>query len=250
VCYPEEILPRAKVYRHNVIEADQWCRLKWLGILAGVFLVFGCISLNATSLHGFYRDRLAATFIEPIENDDRTIRLSKLNTATYGVPYVLFSATLNRTPDDRDPSMMTHQPSSDCGSAPESTQVETPGGSRMADRARRGETPTETFLLSRHYCGSAILGYRRTGDYQGGRLELDDAMAISGAGVQPGANEQPTDRLPDDHFQHAPGPVAAGPGEAGAKGSPVYGAHHPRALPECLVELVAAGAPAPVVFRD
>jgi hypothetical protein len=185
VCYPEEILPRAKVYRQNVIEQDQWRRFWWLLGLGGVFLVSACVSLNATSLHSFYRDRLAKTFIEPIENQDRTIRLSALDTTARGAPYLLFSATLNRKARDRDPSMMSRKPSvKGPADPPESTQPSAPDGSRLGHE-RPGETPTETFLLSGHYCGSPSLGYCSTSVYQGGRLELDDAMAISGAAFSP-----------------------------------------------------------------
>jgi predicted acylesterase/phospholipase RssA len=191
VCYPEEILPRMRVYRHNVIAQDQKCRLWWLLGLGGVFLVSACVSLNATSLHSFYRDRLAKTFIEPIENQDRTIRLSNLDTTARGAPYFLFSATLNRKARDRDPSMLSRKPSAKGPTdPPESTRPAAPDGSRLGHE-RPGETATETFLLSRHYCGSASLGYCLTSVYQGGRLELDDAMAISGAAFSPVQTSSP-----------------------------------------------------------
>lgn len=191
VCYPEEILPRTKIYRWNTIDADQAYRAWWLLGLGGAFLVAGCVSMNATSMHSYYRDRLARTFIEPIENDDRTIRLSQLDTTARGAPYPLFSATLNRKPRDRDPSMYTRkEPPPPADHAPESTQPGRPDGSALAPE-HPGETPTETFLLSRFYCGSPSLGYRQTGDYMADRLELDDAMAISGAAFSPVQSSNP-----------------------------------------------------------
>jgi hypothetical protein len=191
VCYPEEILPRRKVYRSNVIEQDQRHRLYWLLGLGGIFIVSGCISLNATSLHSFYRDRLAETFLEPIEDQDRTISLSELDTTANGAPYFLFAATLNRKPQDRNPSMLSSRPAAKTpDEPPHSTQLEVPGTTQLGHE-RPGETPTETFLLSRHFCGSASLGYRATSQYQKGRLNLDDAMAISGAAFSPVQTSNP-----------------------------------------------------------
>jgi hypothetical protein len=190
-CYPEEVYPRAKVYRHNVIDADQKYRLLWLGILGGVFILSGWVNLNATSLHSFYRDRLAATFIEPIKNDDRTVCLSKLDTTAHGAPYLLFAGTLNRKPHDRDPSMLERDPPTPAvHPPPKNAPSGAPDVSRLGSE-QPGETPTEVFLMSRRYCGSDSLGYRRTSEYHGGGLELDDAMAISGAAFSPVQTSNP-----------------------------------------------------------
>jgi hypothetical protein len=76
-------------------------------------------------------------------------------------------------------------------SAPQSgTLPGVPGGSGLA-RERPGETPTEAFLLSRCYCGSPSLGYRATAVYLSDALELDDAMAISGAAFSPVQTSNP-----------------------------------------------------------
>ena len=42
-----------------------------------------------------------------------------------------------------------------------------------------------TFLFTRHFCGSRVTGYAPTGRYLKGRIDLDYAMAISGAAVSP-----------------------------------------------------------------
>jgi hypothetical protein len=185
VYYPEEILPRTKVYRANIVDVDQSARLVWLGIFFCVFAVAGLVNLNATSLHGFYRDQLAEAFIEEIANNDRTIRLSNLNTASHGAPYCLFAATLNRRPEDRDPSMFTRQTAALSLPGKEVSTLPSPPAAAPLAVEHPGQTPTETFLLSRHYCGSESLGYRRTSCFMNDRLELDDAMAISGAAFSP-----------------------------------------------------------------
>ena len=184
--YPEEIIPRLKIFRQNVIEADQKCRLFWLSIFGAVFLVSGCINLNATSLHSFYRNRLAATFIERDEKDSRTVRLSDLDTTSHGAPYFLMAGTLNRKPRDRDPSMLDHESTTPTEARPSNS---TPA--RRQGPEQPGETPTEVFLMSRLFCGSESLGYRPSSDYHDGRLELDDAMAISGAAFSPVQTSNP-----------------------------------------------------------
>jgi hypothetical protein len=45
--------------------------------------------------------------------------------------------------------------------------------------------PADFFLFSPLYTGSSVTGYRPTGEFEGGQLTLGDAMAISGAAVNP-----------------------------------------------------------------
>jgi hypothetical protein len=186
VSYPDEVYPLARVYRMNVIEEDQKARLGWLLGLFIVFVVAGFVNFNATSLHSFYRDRLADMFLEPVANGDRTVRLENLSTTSHGGPYMLFSATLNRKPDERDPSMQSPSPMPP--NVPQSTQPSPPNPSVPE---HPGETPTDSFLFSRRYCGCDRLGYQLTGEYLGGRVELDDTMAISGAAFSPVQTSNP-----------------------------------------------------------
>jgi predicted acylesterase/phospholipase RssA len=183
--YPGEILPRAKVYRQNVIDEDQAARRSWMGWLLLAFVLFGFVNLNATSLHSYYRDQLAETFLEPIANRDRTIRLSELDTTRSGAPYLLISATVNRLPGDRDPSLLTRSVPEGPTPAEELSNRPVAVSEAPCKRESLGETPTESFLLSRHYCGAPGLGYRQTAAFMNDRLELDDALAISGAAFSP-----------------------------------------------------------------
>jgi hypothetical protein len=137
--------------RPTLAEEDQYLRLR---VLQGSFLLLvasGLIfSLNWTSLHRFYRERLAKAYIEPVPGWGRSLPLSDLDNSAEGGPYHLVSGTLNLLGYLR--SEERHWP----------------------------------FLFSRHYCGSDVTGYVPTAAYL--RPMFDDlaqVTAISGAAVSP-----------------------------------------------------------------
>ena len=144
-------------------------------LLLGIFaLLFTTVILigwttdpNRLSLHTFYKMRLVRAYLgasnpgrrakdaeditETKPDDD--ILLSRISGGSGRIgPYHLINATLNLTTG------------SDLVIAP------------------RAAAP---FLFSRHYCGSARTGFRRTDKYRAGTLTLGTAVAVSGAAASP-----------------------------------------------------------------
>src|SRR5439155_24147916 len=79
-----------------LIYFDQSTRFNYVWVAFGAFAVLGLlVNPNWTSLHGFYRDRLADAYIEPIPDKERAIPLSALENPNLGAPYHLISGTLN-----------------------------------------------------------------------------------------------------------------------------------------------------------
>lgn len=175
-----------RVRRPLIIVADQWARVRTLGVALVVFLVLGLwVDINATSLHRFYRNRVAFAYIEPQREQeppkckdsgkywhrtgkDRAAYLSRLDTVDFGAPYHLINATLHRY-DSR------------FGQLFEKLDDETV---KLGDGDRRS---MRSFLFSRRYCGSEVTGFRRTKEYQEclPQFSLADAVALSGAALSP-----------------------------------------------------------------
>jgi hypothetical protein len=149
--YGWAIYQRAVVRRSPTIAQDQLFRLEVFGFAAGLAVLASCVvRLNATSLHGIYRQQLAHVYVEPVGADTPDIPLDRLNTTEKGTPYHLLSGALNK-------------------------------GSLRQEAAR----PTTLFLFSRRFCGSVFTGFAPSEAYQGGVLDLATAMAISGAAFSP-----------------------------------------------------------------
>src|SRR5262249_17034081 len=149
---PPESWQWAAGLRHHdtLAEADQFVRLRVLWATFWVTLMLGTVvSLNWTSMHGFYRDRLREAYIEPQPGRGRDARLSEVDTPAEGAPYLLLSGTLNLLGDYR------------------STDSRWP------------------FLFSPLFCGSDVTGYVPTDTYLGPRDRLADVAAISGAAINP-----------------------------------------------------------------
>lgn len=118
---------------------------------------------NQLSLHAFYKARLTRAYLgasncdrgtreitEAAEGDD--LPLSRLRNCQRGGPYHLVNTTLNLV-----------------------------GGGDLAT----GQRSADSFLLSKHFCGSVRTGYRVTRKYMSDTLRLGTAMAISGAAASP-----------------------------------------------------------------
>jgi hypothetical protein len=120
---------------------------------------------NTFSMHNFYKWRLVRAYLgasnlqrykadknitEAAPADD--LLLTKLENCRHGAPYHLISATLNLV-----------------------------AGRDLAIAQRSADS----FLLSKHYCGSLRTDYRRTRDYMKGQLALGTAIAVSGAAASP-----------------------------------------------------------------
>ncbi|MBW3600292.1 MAG: hypothetical protein KY475_23870, partial [Planctomycetes bacterium] len=151
--YGDDLLrPGSTVFAYNVIKADQarrWEWLAWLVLLFGVAAL--TVHLNATSMHGFYRDQLTRAWIVEHPTGSPTLPLSELDTCSRGAPYVLINGALNLF--DR--------------------------------RSDREGGPTDAFLFSQLFVGAESTGYARTKEYYHGRYDLANAIAISGAAVSP-----------------------------------------------------------------
>ncbi|MEQ9411261.1 MAG: patatin-like phospholipase family protein [Fuerstiella sp.] len=131
----------------------------WL-LAAGSFVYSFLCNVNFTSLHRFYRNRLAETFLlsgangghpEPVERQPLSeLRKSPKSTA----PYHIVNAALNL------PS------------------------SRVAELRGRD---CDFFIFTKHYCGSPVIGYQATRKWQDAdsHLDLGTALAISGAAAAP-----------------------------------------------------------------
>jgi hypothetical protein len=110
------------------------------------------VDANQISLHRYYRNRLAETYLlrrgKPAALDPQP--LSQLRSANAKAPYHLINATVN-LPGSKDPEL-------------------------------RGRN-SDFFLFSRHFCGSPLLGYRETEkmEVKEPGLDLGTAMAVSGA---------------------------------------------------------------------
>jgi hypothetical protein len=121
-----------------------------IAIASGIVAV-ALLNVNLTAPHRLYRDRLAATFIQKEKTGDPTIPLTSINPKKTA-PYHLINAALN-LPSSANPAL----------------------------RDRK----CDFFLLSKHWCGSPIVGYHETTKWKtnGAPADLATAMAISGAAV-------------------------------------------------------------------
>ena len=149
--YGDRLAGKDTVFAMVVVNSDQITRLRWVAWSAVFFLLSSLVvSLNATSLHGFYRNRLSQTWITECPAFGRNIPLARLDTTSKGAPYHLLGASLH-----------------------------------FLGRNVDGEAPLVPFLFSQAYCGSDRTGYVATNEYAGGRYDLPNAMSISGAAVTP-----------------------------------------------------------------
>lgn len=133
-----------------------------LSVVAAALVIYCLLFLNInfTSPHRYYRDQLASTYLlqhvagaTPATQKVEPQKLSGLS--KHGkAPYHLINATLNM-PASMNPEL-------------------------------RGRD-SDFFVFSKHWCGSPLLGYRRTAEWEAmdGHLDLGTAVAISGAAAAP-----------------------------------------------------------------
>ena len=126
--------------------------------IALLFFSIFVLDINYASPHRYYRSRLCRSYLVEekdasgsVESRDR-LSLSALDQQT--APYHLINCAVN-VPASKNPDL-------------------------------RGRS-SDLFLFSRNYCGSRLIGYYPTGDWesQDGHLDLGTAMAISGAAAAP-----------------------------------------------------------------
>ncbi len=154
----DRLKPLSTVFALTVLDADQAERWSWFLWALAVFLISGCfVNVNATSLHGFYRNMLSKMWITEVDGFGRNIPLVNLETVAHGAPYHLIGATLHLL-----------------------------GRRRHVDRS-----PTDVFIFSQGFCGSTSTGYMATKSYMNGSLDLSNAIALSGAAVTPTQVQNP-----------------------------------------------------------
>ena len=152
-----------------------------VGLLAAaLFVLLGVVlDFNKLSLHYFYRDRLAETYLQTFgtapssgrvevkKRDDSEMPLSELHgrhrddahaaVCVTAAPYHLVMTALNLT--------------------------------ASRDMTRR-DRKSDYFVFSRLYCGSETTGYMRTDTYRSGETKLARAMTISGAAASSAIGSQ------------------------------------------------------------
>lgn len=154
------VLTDALVYRHLGPILGVHPSLVLLAAAAVLFvLLHVSTDINATSMHGFYRDRLARAYIlgaspsgAPRPEDD--VGLDQICQEGSGAPYHLFNATLNLQ-----------------------------GATQGLPRGRL----SDYFLFSKHFLGSTHTGYCRTEHAVAAFpfIHLATAVAVSGAAAAP-----------------------------------------------------------------
>ncbi|MFO0979819.1 MAG: hypothetical protein U0996_25695 [Planctomycetaceae bacterium] len=143
--YPKYIGSASVIYARDVNRFDQDRRLQLAFWGLVVFLVVGLLSnVNNGSLHSVYRDEIAEVWLP-----SKSLLVKDLNTCRRGGPMHLINCTMNHLSSALDPD---------------------------AERQSR-------FVVSHRFVGSKRTGYRRTEDFQDGKLTVADAVAISGAAV-------------------------------------------------------------------
>lgn len=174
--HPECFYAPNRIYRFNVIAGDQKARLWILIVSSALFLASLLVDLNSTSLHRFYRNRLAYAYIGPFRpGGNPDIQLSELRTTDRGAPYHILNATV----DLRHKTSLAQANEEYLGA--------------------EGDQPMEQiFIYSRHYCGCQATGWARTEHYEQRRnqnVSLANAMALSGAAVSALMSKSATQRI-------------------------------------------------------
>lgn len=142
-----------EIFASNVAAPDFTARFKIFLLSLLVFLALGLISVNVTTMQGFYRDQLSESWI-PHDTRDKQLALHDATKCQTGAPLLLINATVNLHGYPND-------------------------GAR---------SKTERYLLSPLFVGSERVGFQSTSSFFNGKYTLGDATAISAAAVSPVAH--------------------------------------------------------------
>lgn len=146
----------SKIFASNVAEPDLSARFKILLVAIVFFGGLGLISVDITTMHGFYRDQLAESWMRGDGNREQ-MRLKDATPPQSGAPLLIINSTVN----------LHGYPYDDA------------------------ETRLDRFTLSPLFVGSKRTGFQGTADANGflkGEYRLADAMALSAAAVSPVAD--------------------------------------------------------------
>lgn len=135
-----------------------------------LFIMGHLTNVNRLSLHYFYRDRLAETYLMTEGRVQRTQALAR-----QGMPLKIL----------RNHSDLNLHSSNDAGKGPYHLIMAGLNLQGSNDLVRK-VMKSEPFLFSKNYIGSASTGYVESKDYRGGTTTLSLAMTISGAAVSTG----------------------------------------------------------------
>ena len=158
-----------------VPEAFAWRMLAMFGCISAVMgwvLSLGwLLDPNVLTIHAFYKGRLVRAFLgasnderakatgadisEAVPGDD--VALVNLRNTSHGAPYHLINTCLNLV-----------------------------GASDLATIQR----VSDSFVMSKQYCGSLRTGYRPTHEYACGTMSLGTAVSVSGAAASPNMGAQ------------------------------------------------------------
>lgn len=175
------------VKRVVVIDHDQETRASWFLIAGVIFLISVLfVNLNSTSLHGFYRDQLAETYLASGPGSQDVPIKDLAGNTNKGAPYHVMAATLIQFPSLWKLLFNVQGPGA------LSKLWARLRGKLMKPMDRHETRPPEPndsdiFVFSPLYCGSQFTGYQPTAEYRANmqNITLADAMAISGAAVTP-----------------------------------------------------------------
>lgn len=171
----------------------------WISVLIGVTLL--SLNINFTSLHDFYRRKLATVFmIRPAAHPTAshlTIQCRKVyervqdffdKRLSVGKKNAKDSGTQRMRADNHfDVAVKVKLSESNLSAKGPyhliNAALNVPGSKSSAMQGRR----TDFFLFSQNYCGSPLTGYQATKDWEkcDRSLDLSSAMAISGAAASP-----------------------------------------------------------------
>ena len=162
--------------RRIVIHSDQTLRLQiagWCFFFA--LLSMAVIDLNATSMHRFYRNKLAKAFIAPRNTKIHSPLIDELNNCDFGGAYHLINAKV---------SFLTFP------------WRETDYSTNSEKLASFNYPNDQLFLVSEKACGCQTTGYQSPEMFQDllyretSRVDLAEATALSGAALSPGRHGQ------------------------------------------------------------
>jgi hypothetical protein len=165
--------------------------VRWDAVLIAAGLVTAlvlavCTDINRASMFFFYRDRLSEAFIFHVKARAEPAEKAHLPGAAHGEDTP--PSEQRETSAQPDIVNADDLPMADLADnwarAPYhlvNAAVNLPGSRRVELRGRRAEP----FLISPLYTGSRVTNYAPTAQYEGGRVNLASAMAVSGAAANP-----------------------------------------------------------------
>jgi hypothetical protein len=131
----------------------------WVFVL---FIMGGAVNINLTSMHRFYRNRLRDAFMP-----------YNVGPGPNGFP--------NASEKQADVCLLKDLQPSDAPYPIINTNIQLVGSKDPKLAGRSGDS----FILSPYYCGARCTGYRKTDQYNNGKMDLATACSVSGAAVDP-----------------------------------------------------------------